>query len=91
MVKLLKTDSVRLNDGESIIDLDRFSLHKLAKNEYEFSTVVNVPTDGWCLLYSIQLAMFIDHGIALDLLGIRLTMLNEFEKRVKDEQDSLRV
>lgn len=92
MVKLTnRKGTVSINDRSQLLDLDRYVLYKLDKNNYDFSMIMNVPTDGWCLLYAVQLVMLIDHEKYVDLLAMRLALLNEFEKRIKDKSSGIQV
>lgn len=85
------TREVSIYNHELIINLDFYSFYKCAPNPFNFSMIVNVPTDGWCLLYSIQLAMLVDHARHVDLLALRIAFLNEFEQRVRNDQSGFRV
>ncbi len=86
-----KTKGVSIRNRNELLGLERYALYSLEKNEYNFTMTMNVPTDGWCLLYAIQFALLIEHGINVDLFRMRLALLNEYERRIKDNQDDLKV
>lgn len=82
---------VNINDRDVILSLENYSLYSLVPNEFNFTMIVNVPMDGWCLLYSTQLAMLVDYGRVIDLLAMRISLLNEFESRIQNDQSGFRV
>lgn len=54
------------------------SLH--LKESTCFRNIINVPSDGWCLLYSFQMAYLVDYSSEISLNNIRIKILNEFKK-----------
>ena len=82
---------VNITNRDVILSLERYSPYHLVPNEFKFTMIVNVPMDGWCLLYSIQLAMLVDYGRVIDLLAMRIALLNEFESRIENDQFGFRV
>lgn len=86
-----KKNQVSLFHSSQILSLESYALYNLEPNQLNFSMIMNVPTDGWCLLYAVQFALLIEYGRNIDLLGMRLILLNEFERRTKDEKDEFRV
>lgn len=83
----MEAKAISLLDHKALAKLDRYILQKLTPIEkYSFTMTMNVPVDGWCLLYSFQFAMLIDNGRSIDLLAIRLGLMNEYEKWSKMEE-----
>ena len=80
-------EAISIYDHKALSKLDRYILRKLLPdNKLSFDSIMNVPMDGWCMLYAFQMAMLIDNGIKLDLLEIRLGLLNEYENLLKTEE-----
>lgn len=82
-----KTERISMFDPDQLLKVEYYTLKSLHDNEFNFTMVMNVPMDGWCLLYAIQSALLIDYRRNVDLLTIRSTLIHMLETFVKREPD----
>ena len=82
-----KDEKISMFDEEQLLKSQYYCLFNLQDNSYDFSMAMNVPTDGWSLLYSIQFALLIQYGRKIDLHTMRSILLLMLEKHVNRGKD----
>jgi len=48
--------------------------------------LINTPEDGWCLLYSFQLAYFAEYDIFLTIDNIRTKLIQQFKEMIQSNE-----
>lgn len=82
-----KAERISMFDPDQLLKVQYYTLKSLQDNQFNFTMIINVPMDGWCLLYAIQSALLIDYRRKVDLLSIRSTLIRMLETFVKREPD----
>lgn len=82
-----KDEKISMFDQDQLLRSQYYCLFNLQDNSYDFSMAMNVPMDGWSLLYSIQFALLIQYGRKIDLHTMRSILLLMLEKHVNRGKD----
>ena len=82
-----KDEKISMFDQDQLLRSQYYCLINLQDNSYDFSMAMNVPMDGWSLIYAIQFSLLIQYGRKIDLHTMRSILLLMLEKHVNRGKD----